>query len=97
MLSPKRAGIVATHEVDGIPGDFIVWRIERGIATFQIEFDRFGCMGEDVPLLQSHGCCVTQVRSVRLWFDKNKDRWKDELATFIAALDEIAGRLKAIE
>ncbi|MEZ6055066.1 MAG: hypothetical protein R3C01_00015 [Planctomycetaceae bacterium] len=60
--------------------------MRRGSIEFDIEFDRFDGMGQDVPLIESAGCSVRN--SVHLSFGKRK-RWLEELPVFISQLDDL--------
>lgn len=88
-LIQKGWKIVATRSLDEFPYDSNAWTIERGSAKMEIHFDRFGGMGDDLPLLESYGCSVAGRDTISLYFSKPSKRWNDDLAAFIAALDEV--------
>lgn len=87
-LTQKGWKIVSTRTLNDFPYDCHAWEIERGSASREIQFDRFGGMGEDVPLLESSGCSIEGHEEVHLSFSK-KPRWPKELTMFVHAVDNI--------
>lgn len=85
-LLQKGWKIIATRSLDDFPHDFHAWTIQRGPATLEIQFARFGGAGEDLPLDESYACEVAGRDDVSLYFSRHP-RWRDELASFVAALD----------
>ena len=64
------------------------WKIERGSVILEIQFDRFGGIGEDLPLLESYGCSIEGHDKISLSFSK-KPRWQQQLTAFVQAVDSI--------
>lgn len=67
------------------------WEVHRGDRTLAvfIDFDGFGCMGEDVPLEMSSGCDVRGRRDGGLYFrriNRSRELWLRDLAAFIDSL-----------
>jgi hypothetical protein len=85
-LIQKGWKIVTTRSLDDFPYDYHAWTIRRGSVAIELQFARFGDMGQDVPLEESSGCAVAKVRSISLHFSK-QPRWKDDLASFVSSLD----------
>ena len=86
-LAQKGWTVVKTRSLTDFPYDCNAWSIKRGDVEFDIEFDRFDGMGQDVSIIESSGCSVRN--SVHLYFGKWK-RWLEELPVFISQLDDLA-------
>ena len=85
-LTQKGWTIVSTRSLTDHPYDCNAWSVRRGAVEFDIKFDRFGSMGEDLSITETYGCSVRD--SVHLSFGKRKS-WDQELPAFIAALDDL--------
>ena len=85
-LTQKGWTIFSTRSLSDHPYDCNAWSLLRGPVEFEIEFDRFGGMGEDLPITETFGCSVRN--SIHLYFGKRK-RWDEELAAFISELDDL--------
>ena len=90
-LTQKAWAIASTRSLDDFPYDFHAWTIERGSVTVDIQFARFGGIGEDLPLDKSYACSVDGRDDISLYFSKPSDKWKADLASFVSALDSVDG------
>ena len=77
-----------TWSLDDFSHDFHAWAIERGAANLELQFARFGGMGEDLALHESYACSIAGHDAVSLDFSKSS-RWATELTAFIRALDTV--------
>ncbi len=89
VLTQKGWAISSTRSIDDFPYDSHAWTIERGSVTLDIQFSRFGGVGEDLPLEKSYACSVASRDDISLYFSKPSNKWKADLASFVSALDGV--------
>jgi hypothetical protein len=70
------------------------WEIRRGAGgpALKIDFSGFGGLGEDIELDEAYSCQVRD-HAIHLYFTRvrrNRRRWTDDLAAFVAALDDVS-------
>ena len=88
-LTQKGWRIASTRSLNDFPYDCNAWTIRRGETELEIQFDRFGDMGQDISLLDSSGCSIDGHDSILLSFSK-PPKWKAELETFVSKLDSLS-------
>ena len=95
-LARKGWRIVAAHPGDDF-GISATWEIQRSTRqpTLFLDFHGLEPMGRYCyPLAQSYGCRLRAAERAGLYFRKinlQRERWKQELAEFVDALDAVAG------
>ncbi|MCH7726367.1 MAG: hypothetical protein IH991_07815 [Planctomycetes bacterium] len=87
-LTQKGWKIVSTRTLDDSPYDFHAWTVERGTVSLEIQFARFGGIGEDLPLDKSYACSVSGHDDISLYFSKPSGKWNADVASFVSALDD---------